>query len=182
MVCRARGTQLKYKTLTDDLRQKNKSTEFRRPSAPWRQSFSSILLICPHEAISTEFHNTLKPWGNLSYKAASDSLLVTHTEAHFPWSQRSKSGFTSSLREAMKACTSHVWPCPSPGLLCPSPCQWEAEEQCVLLTCPREEAADLRGRMRDPGCWPFSTRTQHHHAAGPGTTSRRQTGSLRMSS
>lgn len=67
----------------------------------------------------------------------------------------------------MKACTSLVWPCPSPGLLCPSPCQWEAEEQCVLLTCPREEAADLRGRMRDPGCRPFSTRAQHHHSSRP---------------
>lgn len=65
----------------------------------------------------------------------------------------------------MAPCTSPVWPHPSPGLLCPSPRQWEAEEQCVLLTCPREEAADLQDRMRDPGCRPFSTRAQHYHTS-----------------
>lgn len=36
-----------------------------------------------------------------------------------------------------------------------------------IETCPREEAADLRGRMRDPGCRPFSTRAQHHHSSRP---------------
>lgn len=42
-----------------------------------------------------------------------------------------------------------------------------SKEPCVLLTCPREEAVDLRGRMRDPGCRPFSARAQHHHTSRP---------------